>query len=413
MLISNLRPDTLNRSDRVAPAPLVSPPVASSPGEAVEAFEGFGTDEYIPSESASSETEEGGRSLASRLLRPLENLSIAGRLLGLGQLYNMKKKRIAKRFAEQTPLKDLPAVELTKPFVLIPGWTTTREAFDPLVDKLTEGGRNGGSVVFVSEGEFFLDRALQVKADQNRLQMEPPKVFEVVFSDTRLPPDQSSKELPKNFAVIKALTGEEKLDVSAFSMGGLATRAYLDAGGEDIDQLMFLGTPHQGAKFADLARETLRRDIGWAVSLSGLLPTDLPALDWLAPVESRGGNPRLQQLNERWPEQKAQVNRVQSLGGLGTVSAVGGLIPFGDGDGLVAAGASAPPGETPVLLPGQHHTHLNNDPLVYGEMQRFFGWETASETPLPFSADAGTVHGVGEPSAPLLALSPAPVLTRS
>ncbi len=333
--------------------------------------------EALGSQAAQAEAQPKESFHSEGLFKPIRDLGIGGRLLSLGQLYRMKKEKISKEFAKNPPLAEAPSVTLEKPLVLVPGWTTTREAFDPLVEKLTEDGRNGGAVIFVSEGEFFLDRACQVKADQKSLQANPPKLFEVVWSDIRIPPNESAQELPGNLKAIKDLTGEKKLDVSAYSMGGLATRAYLDAGGNDIDQLMFLGTPHQGAKFADLAREALRRDIGWAVSLAGLLPADLPALDWLAPVNSRSGNPQLQELNERWPQQKAQVNRVQSVGGLGTVSAQSGWKFWTDGDGLVAADAVAPPGETPVLLPNQHHSHLNNDPLVYAEMQRFFGWQTA------------------------------------
>lgn len=157
--------------------------------------------------------------------------------------------------------------------------------------------------------------------------------------------------------------------------GGLATRAYLDKGGDAIDQVLFLGTPHRGAKFADLARHVLRRDIGWAVSFAGLLPADLPALDWLSP--ERDGNPQLQALNQRWPQQKAQVNETYFIGGTGTITADGGHWPITDGDGLVALEAAAPPGEKAVPLSGGHHTYLNDDASVYRQMRDYYGWKSS------------------------------------
>ena len=223
--------------------------------------------------------------------QPVRDAGVVTRLLGLGQLYRWREAARAKENAKNPPLDDQANVRLEDPVVFVPGWTTTREAFDPLAEKLTEGGRNGGELIFVSEGQFYTDRQCTIKCESATLQSSDHKVFEMVYSDIRLPPDKSSEELKLNFDAIKHLTGREKVDVGAYSMGGLATRAYLDKGGDAIDQVLFLGTPHKGAKFADLARHVLRRDIGWAVSFAGLLPADLPALDWLSPVED--GNPQL------------------------------------------------------------------------------------------------------------------------
>ena len=306
-------------------------------------------------------------------LDPVIDVGKAIRLLANGQYYRSKGNAIARRDAVNPPLQNETPVKIEQPFVMVPGWTTTREAFDPLAEKLLEGGRNGGELVFVQGGDFFYDRDCTLRCPQINLDSGDHKVFEVVWSDIRLPPHLSALELETNLEAVKTLTGAQELDVSAYSMGGLATRKYLDNGGNDIDQLITLGSPHQGAEFADLARRTLRRDLQWAINFAGLLPADLPALDWLAPVER--GNPQLEGLNDRWASQKAQVNEVRFVGGIGTVSADTGWWPVADGDGLVTAKSSAPPGETPVILPDQHHSHLNNNALVYEQLRDFFGWQ--------------------------------------
>lgn len=308
-------------------------------------------------------------------LAPVKDFGVVARLLSIGQLYRMKESSLAKEVAANPPLEGQKPVDIEQPVVFVPGWKTTREAFDPLAAKLLEGGRNGGEIIFVSQGKLFADRECQKLCSESMLNQNEHKVFEVVFSDVRLPPDQSSEELKTNLEAVRQYSGAEKLDVNAYSMGGLATRAYLDKGGDAIDQVMFLGTPHRGAKFADLARHVLRRDIGWAVSFAGLLPADLPALDWLSPEAD--GNPQLKALNERWPEQKARVTEAEFIGGTGIMTADGGLWPVTDGDGLVALEFAAPPGEKAIPLPGGHHTFLNDDPVVYNEMKDYFGWKAS------------------------------------
>jgi pimeloyl-ACP methyl ester carboxylesterase len=304
--------------------------------------------------------------------QPVRDLGVATRLLSLGQLYRWKNSAQIKEKRENPPLAAEASVKLDDPLVFIPGWTTTRAAFAPLAEKLLEGGRNGGQLVFVSQGKFFTDRTCRQELNQQQVQSDELKVFEMVYSDIRLPPDQSSQELAVNFKAIKELTGREKVDVNAFSMGGLATRVYLDKGGKDVDQVLFLGTPHQGTKFADLARKVLRRDIQWAVNLAGLLPADLPALDWLSPVED--GNPQLKKLNDRWPIQKAGVRDAKFIAGSGTMTSKAGWWPITDGDGLVPTGKAAPPGETAVVIKKPTHGALNNSAPVYREMAEFFDW---------------------------------------
>ena len=310
-------------------------------------------------------------------LAPLHDLTVGARMLGAGQLYRMARTKLAKKIAKNPPLQNESEAQIKDPVVFVPGWTTTREAFDPLADKLLKDGRNGGVLVFVSNGEFYTDRDCTSLFQSNQLQSADAKVFEVVFSDVRLPPDKSSKELKTNFKAIRELTGADKIDVNAFSMGGLATRVYLDQGGNDIDQVLFLGTPHRGTKFAGLASRAFERDIQWALSFAGLIPADREALKWLSPENE--GNDRLRALNERWPEQKSQVNEAHFACGTGILTAAPGLWPLTDGDGLVAFDAAAPPGEVPAALPKQVHGLANNSSAAYREMSNFFGWQEQTD----------------------------------
>lgn len=326
-----------------------------------------------PQSAEVESTEENQRKSGDGWLGAVKDFGVGLKLVSLGQLYRMSEGRQSKKIAKNPPLENESAVTIKDPVVLVPGWTTTREAFDPLADKLLEGGRNGGALVFVQNGDFFYDRNCELKCESQFLEASEPKVFEIVFSDVRLPPHKSALEVGQNLKAVKALTGEDKVDVGAYSMGGLATRVYLDQGGQDIDQALFLGTPHRGAEFASLAHRTLTRDIKWALSFSGLIPKDIPALEWLSPEEH--GNEQLRTLNQRWPSQKANLNEVRFAGGTGMPTADGGWWPVTtDGDGLVTSKSAAPPGETAVPLPGQGHSHLNNSAAAYREMKDLFGW---------------------------------------
>jgi len=56
-------------------------------------------------------------------------------------------------------------------------------------------------------------------------------------------------ELKNKIAVVKEITGSNKVDLVAHSMGGLVARSYIQGSDyqNDVDQLIFLGTPHLGA----------------------------------------------------------------------------------------------------------------------------------------------------------------------
>lgn len=300
----------------------------------------------------------------------VDELYLVTRFAGFGQMYKLMERRLSAEFDESPPLAPKPPVTLERPFVVVPGWTTRRDQLNPLCAKLTEGGRNGGQIVYVREGKFFED--LDCKSRLEELP-QGQKVFQVVFSDTRLAPDLSAGELDQNLEAVRRFTGTAKVDVTGYSMGGLATRVYLDRGGEGVGKVMMLGTPNRGATFANLARDVVRRDIRWAMAMAGLSVADLPALDWLS-VD----NPQLEELNRNWSRQEAGTEAVLTVGAAGLPTPSRGWLPVTGGDGLVEREGVAPPGGEVRILEGEHHhSHLPGDPDAYDAMVEFFGWKPA------------------------------------
>ena len=312
---------------------------------------------------------------------PLGDALTLGQYVATGLIYKAEGARIDRKLDARPPLDSQPRVSLDRPFVMVPGWTTRKEAFEELGSKLTEGGANGGRIYFVQDGEFFVDPQASFKAAPGTVPAEA-KVFEVVLRDVHSPPDVVAGELSRNFEAICQATGAPRLDVEAYSMGGLGTRVYLDRGGQKVGRLMMLGTPNRGTRFAELARHVIQRDIRWAMSMGGLVVGDLPALNWMA-VDGQGqnSNPRLRDLNSRWPQQASRVEAFEAVAGQGQLTpAEKGKGLFTPGDGLVPLENVAPPGARVKVLEGtKHHGSLNREAETYQEMIRFFGWTPIAE----------------------------------
>ena len=70
-----------------------------------------------------------------------------------------------------------------------------------------------------------------------------------IFSyDWRLDLDSDREELRNKIEAIKGITGKQKVDVIAHSLGGIVVKNYIhEFGGNSIDKLLFVGTPHLGA----------------------------------------------------------------------------------------------------------------------------------------------------------------------
>lgn len=272
-------------------------------------------------------------------------------------------------------LNDLPPAKIERPIVLVPGWQTPQDRFDHLAEKLTGNGANGGRVYFVRNGEFFSDlectKQLMVKDADAR-------VFVAVFPRPNTPPHETASDLAASLKAIQGLTGSAKIDVTGYSMGGLATRVYLDQGGDAIGKFMMLGSPNQGASMARSALGLLDLqaqgyDTDWLLSRKPITEADRQALGWLRPVNT---NPQLADLNTRWDQQKSRVENVRVLGSRSRPTLGPAFLPT-LGDGTVPAASLTPPGESAVYLnDSSHRNHglLFSNPDTYMEMRDFFGW---------------------------------------
>lgn len=308
----------------------------------------------------------------SPLGRTVDDMVTLSQIVASGQLYKMAKAEALAFEAQHPPLRDVPFVRLERPYVVVPGWTTRPEKFDALVTRLTEGGRNGGRPFYVQDGRFFADGALTQPLDTVPADA---RVFVQVFHDRLQPPSETAPQVGRSLDAVRAATGSSKVDVEGYSLGGLAVRKHLDAGGSGVGKVLLLGTPNGGTRFAQLAQRLIRRDIGWAMKLAGLTIADLPAMEWM----SAGANPQLAALNASWDRQRAATEGVLLLGSEELPTPSRGLVPLRRGDGLVERQSLTLPDADVRMLEGRptlQHGFLPSDREVYGERARFFGWAT-------------------------------------
>jgi pimeloyl-ACP methyl ester carboxylesterase len=82
--------------------------------------------------------------------------------------------------------------------------------------------------------------------------------------DWKLSNELNSVHLRDKVNAVKEICDCEKVDIVAHSMGGLLARSYVQGSfyGDDVNQLIFLGTPHMGAPKAYLMWEVGENDAG-------------------------------------------------------------------------------------------------------------------------------------------------------
>lgn len=156
---------------------------------------------------------------------------------------------------------DLDAV----PVVLVPGWADAAADIEP-----------------------FRQRFLSAGWPESRVRV-------VDFQDPVGSNRANAKEIGRAVQGLLRLTGAEKVDLVAHSMGGLAVRYYLqfEGGGEAVRRTVFLGTPHRGTVAAMLAwGEGGREMVPGSAFLSHLndgksMPPGVEALALRTPVDLR------------------------------------------------------------------------------------------------------------------------------
>lgn len=299
-------------------------------------------------------------------------------LLVAGALFLHGKGKAEKAEKAVVPLTDQPDVKLDRPVLLAPGWNTEHWKFDFLANKLIASGKNGESTVYLHMGQAFRDNQCTLPLDQIP---SNSKVFVNIWETPKDPPEQTAVQLKQNMDLVQSALGPTSVDLVGFSMGGLASRKYLDNGGQHVNKLVTLGTPHQGTRFGVMCDRLIRHKVDWATKFGGLEPEDLPAMQWLA-----AGKPNLQELNQNWPRQRAQVQDSLFIASTIEPTPRMGWLPFGAGDGLVQVEHASLPGAPTKVLKGTpllNHITLPHDSQVFAEMRGFLNWEALPGAPTP------------------------------
>jgi hypothetical protein len=321
----------------------------------------------------------------------LKDWKEASSLLLGGAIYLRNKKAALALEQKARPLAEVQDVKMKRPLLICPGWNTEVNKFQFLTDKLLISGQNGPEAVYLKEGKAFHDPECSLPLEQIP---SNSKVFVNIWDSRKTPPDQTAPQIKQNMEFIQQSLGPGKVDLVGYSMGGLAARKYLDEGGTGVGKLVTLGTPHQGTRFAQMAARVIRRDIQWALKFSGLTAADAGAMEWLA-----AGSPKLAALNERWPQQQAQVEEALLIASQRELTPSVRWHQFNRGDGMVEPERSQLPNVTTRVVRGpgfMHHGSLPHDSQVFRELGQFLGFESLSTS----SSDPSPVGTKPEPQTP-------------
>lgn len=295
--------------------------------------------------------------------------------MGSGILYKDAADAAAEHQKSRPPLADAPIVRLEDPFLILPGWTTLPEKFDNMVAHLLKNPENGTRAVYLQEGQAYADKDCTKPTEIS----DTDKVFLCVYDDVLSPPDKTAPQVAKALAAIKKSQGED-VDVLGYSMGGVAVRKMLDEDLQKVDQLAFLGTAHNGSRFAALANYVIHRDINFAMNLAGINAAHLPAMQWMMPVDPKNpdSSPNLSALNSNWAHQLENCNEAVSIGSDGFSTITRGWGKSEGGDGLVHASSTQSENLPGIILKGRgnkQHGNLPSDTDAFNALADFYGWE--------------------------------------
>ena len=123
-------------------------------------------------------------------------------------------------------------------------------------------------------------------------------------------------------------------------MGGLSTRVYLDDGGDKVGRFAMVATPNQGSALAKLSSWLIElkqkgRSVDAILDLKHVQAKDHEALHWLRPTDGHRPNLHLQDINSRWPNQRARVEDAKVFGSVGKSKTYTTYIWPTKGDGTV------------------------------------------------------------------------------
>jgi len=130
----------------------------------------------------------------------------------------------AQRAESDDAARRLSPVEERVPVLLVPGWMASDRTMGPLRELFLEAG------------------------------WLPHWVGSFSFKDPVGSNFDHAREIEVAVEALRSRTGADRVDVVAHSMGGLATRVYLQNGGASrVRRVVFVATPHHGTLVANLA----------------------------------------------------------------------------------------------------------------------------------------------------------------
>jgi uncharacterized alpha/beta hydrolase family protein len=224
---------------------------------------------------------------------------------------------------------------------MITGLTMQAASYDPLARHLASNPQNGAVAVYVvADGKFHQGSVTgPVLSDTDA---KKAKLFEVQYPEVRAAPTEKAPELAQAFAAIARVTGAPNVDVVAHSAGCTDFRLYLDSRDPKstvgINQTVLIGPASHG---------TFMGNVGGAVGgVAGVQQ---------AGQELAMGAPLVNQLNQTWDRQRAQVQGDVTIIGVSGAPTPG---PGGisDGDGFMPVNQLSMPKATTVVLKGADPT---------------------------------------------------------
>jgi triacylglycerol lipase len=87
--------------------------------------------------------------------------------------------------------------------------------------------------------------------------------FDMVPNDGQVGLDELARQVKSQVAAVRARTGAEKVDLVAFSLGGVVARVYLQelGGASEVERLVTISSPHHGSWMAYLRWNVLGEEL--------------------------------------------------------------------------------------------------------------------------------------------------------
>lgn len=238
--------------------------------------------------------------------------------------------------ADARDLMGMPVPKLQRPVILVHGLAQHADTFLNLKNFLTNEPSNGFGGVYskAHEDEFLL----------NLKEHSDAKVFALDLSDNLASPADVACELRRMAGLIQGFTGAKQVDVVTHSMGALVAREAMHEGKLDLDHLIMVAPPNQGAYDANMA--CLLEHVYHRYPQDKMGAMQALRVEYSA--RGKVANAWLHELNQAWPQDSQGVDAT-IITGVGIPTTDRSWTMTNPGDGMVAA-HRAVLDDTPIFL---------------------------------------------------------------